>query len=255
MLLRSSRSAIFSTYSLRAATFRFGNAVNAAEKIDVLFHRQVVVERKLLRHVADVPADVFRMRGDVEAADHGAAGCRAQQAAQDADHGRLAGAIGSQETENLARLHADGHVVHGDEIAEASSPGRRISTARAAVVRLRQAASGLSSLRTSAMKTSSSDGVICRNVERRRWPLATPAATSSAGVRNRCSVSPEDSTLSTPAQRSQMLARRAQVRSFHGDSRPRQTALQHPAIRSGSGVPGTSGPRGCSAPLRPDTRW
>src|ERR1019366_484412 len=32
---------------------RARHAVNAAEEIDVLFHRQIVIERKLLGHVAD----------------------------------------------------------------------------------------------------------------------------------------------------------------------------------------------------------
>ena len=39
-----------------------GNAIDAAEEIDVLFDGQIVVEREFLRHVADVLAHLLRLR-------------------------------------------------------------------------------------------------------------------------------------------------------------------------------------------------
>ena len=44
-----------------------GNAINPAEEVDVLFHREIVVKGELLRHVADVLANLFGILGDVEA--------------------------------------------------------------------------------------------------------------------------------------------------------------------------------------------
>ena len=49
-----------------------GDAVHAGEEIDVLFDREVVIEGELLRHVADVAADLFGLGGDVEAVHAGA---------------------------------------------------------------------------------------------------------------------------------------------------------------------------------------
>ncbi len=66
-----------------------------------------------------LPLDLFRLRGDVEAAHHGASGSGRQQPAQHADGGGFARAVGSQKAENLAGATSSDNVVHGDEIAEA----------------------------------------------------------------------------------------------------------------------------------------
>ena len=95
-----------------------GDAVNPAEEIDVLFHGEIVVERELLRHVADVLADLFRILGHVEARHGAPAGSRCQQPAEHADDGGFARAVGSQKTEDFALGHLEGNVVHGHEIAE-----------------------------------------------------------------------------------------------------------------------------------------
>src|SRR5215469_4608584 len=68
-----------------------GNAVDAAEEIDVLVDREVVIERELLRHVADGAADIVGLGGDVETVDAGASRGGSQQAAEHADGGGFAG--------------------------------------------------------------------------------------------------------------------------------------------------------------------
>src|SRR5579863_7222029 len=57
--MRQSGAALFDAGHFQHVGFAFRtarswNAVNAAEKVDVLFHSEVVVERKLLGHVSDV---------------------------------------------------------------------------------------------------------------------------------------------------------------------------------------------------------
>ena len=47
-------------------------AVDARVEVEVLAHREVVVERELLAHVADAPADLLALRRDVEAEHAGA---------------------------------------------------------------------------------------------------------------------------------------------------------------------------------------
>ena len=63
--------------------------------------------------------DLFRLRRDIEAATVALPGGRRKQSAQDADGGRFAGAVGPEESEDLALRDLERDVVHGDEIAEA----------------------------------------------------------------------------------------------------------------------------------------
>ena len=158
--------AIRSTYSLRYCAALFRDAVDAAEEVDVLFHGQVVVERKFLRHVADVLLDGFRLRGDVQPADRRAARSGLQQAAQHANGGGFARAVRAQESEDFAAADVEIDMIHGDEIAEAlhqvvDFDGIRLHA--------------LSAFRIRPMNTSSSDGTICRNVV-----AALPCAASAA---------------------------------------------------------------------------
>ena len=110
-----------------------GEAVDSAEELDVLVDRQQLVERELLRHVADAAFDAFRILRDVDAADERGAAGRPQQAAQHADGGGLARAVGAQEAEDLARLDAEGQVVHGDEVTEAAGKPTHVRSAAMAV--------------------------------------------------------------------------------------------------------------------------
>ena len=73
--------------------FSFGgrHGVQAGAQREVLVEGEVLVQREALRHEAE---------GDVVA--HGPAGRRAEEASDDAEEGRLAGAVGPDEREHLA---------------------------------------------------------------------------------------------------------------------------------------------------------
>src|SRR5207249_12224491 len=78
------------------------HAVDAAEEVNVLLDREVIVERELLRHVPDVAANGLGVARDVVSADSGAAARRAEQPAENPDRGGLAGAVRPEKSEDLA---------------------------------------------------------------------------------------------------------------------------------------------------------
>jgi hypothetical protein len=96
--------------------------VDARDEVQVLADREVVPEGEALRHVADVALDLRAFLQDVVAEAGAAARIRGEQAAQHADRGGLAAAIGTQEAEDLARLHAqreiDDHVLVAEALVE-----------------------------------------------------------------------------------------------------------------------------------------
>src|SRR6202040_3477416 len=69
------------------------DAVDGGEEGDVLVDREVAVEREALRQVADPAAEVDALPDGVEAAGADGAAVRRQQPEDDAQGGRLAGAI------------------------------------------------------------------------------------------------------------------------------------------------------------------
>src|SRR5438445_8951135 len=69
--------------------------VELAGKSEVLTHRQLVVERKLLRHVADYFFDGLAVTADIVTGDPSRAFRRFQNSAQHSDDGGLAGAVRS----------------------------------------------------------------------------------------------------------------------------------------------------------------
>ena len=103
---------------MRSLSLCGGHAVEACEEAKVLDDFEIVVERKLLRHVADVLANGFRVAAYVEAGDLRAAGGRLEQAAQHADGGGFARAIGPEEAEDFAFGDGEIEMVDGDKIAE-----------------------------------------------------------------------------------------------------------------------------------------
>ena len=115
---RPSRPAISSTKRPARGESLARQAVDAAEELDVLVDGERLVEREALRHVANATLHAFGIATDVDAADQGRAGGGSQQAAQHADGGGLAGAVGAQEAEHLALLHRERQVVHRHEVAE-----------------------------------------------------------------------------------------------------------------------------------------
>ena len=104
----------------RSASFACVEAVDAAEERDVLIDGQQLVERELLRHVADPPLDAFRIARHVHAADDRRPGGRLEEAAQHPDGRRLPGAVAAEEPEDLPARHVEAHAVDGDELAEAA---------------------------------------------------------------------------------------------------------------------------------------
>src|SRR4029078_461757 len=93
--------------------------ISSGEELDVLLDREVVVERKLLRHIADAPLDLFGWKTDADPSHHGASRRGGHQPAQHPDGSGFAGAVRSQEAEDLARLDVQVQVGNGGEIAEA----------------------------------------------------------------------------------------------------------------------------------------
>ena len=99
------------------AELPIGNAVDAAEEIDVLFHRKIVVERKFLRHVADVPAD---SSGCVATSKPATLASRGGSAARKAcGWWWIFPRHSAQETEDLALARPEGDMIHRHEVAEA----------------------------------------------------------------------------------------------------------------------------------------
>ena len=90
----------------------------AGREIQVLPHRQVVVERELLRHVADFSFYALAAVGEIQAAHRRGTRGGQQQAAEHPDGGGLAGAVGPEKTEDLPPLNAERDVVHCGKIAE-----------------------------------------------------------------------------------------------------------------------------------------
>src|SRR5947199_230073 len=84
------------------ATLGAFQAINRAEELEVLHHGEVAIEREGLRDVADVRAHLLAVALDVEAVDGGVAAGRDEKAAEDADERRLAGAVRTEEAEDLA---------------------------------------------------------------------------------------------------------------------------------------------------------
>ena len=76
--------------------------VEAADHLQVLGPGQVLVHRRVLTGEADLGPQPRRLAGDVEAGDAGAAAVGREQRGEDADRGRLAGAVGPEQAEHGA---------------------------------------------------------------------------------------------------------------------------------------------------------
>src|SRR5690606_39452165 len=87
------------------------------DEAEELFAGEVLVELEVLGHVAYVLAGLDGVLGDIDAVDlHGAA--IGEQQPGDGPHGgALAGTVGPDEADELARLEGKGEVVHRSELA------------------------------------------------------------------------------------------------------------------------------------------
>ena len=81
---------------------RARHLIDVGDEIEVLLHREVLVEAELLRHVSDLAADARGVADDVVAEAGAAAAVGHQQAAQHADGRRLAAAVGAEKAADLA---------------------------------------------------------------------------------------------------------------------------------------------------------
>jgi len=99
---------------------RDGAAVDAVQlgvQAQVLRRGEVAVERRVLEHQADVPADLVALTGDVEAAHAGGAGGGPRERAEHVDRRALAGAVRAEEAEDLAASDREGHATDGLDLA------------------------------------------------------------------------------------------------------------------------------------------
>src|SRR5437879_9526045 len=95
-----------------------GQAVDAAIKLHVFSHRQVVIEAEPLRHVADALPHGLGMGANVKPVDPGVAAGRRQQPGEHLDDRSFPAAVGAEEAEHLSLLDAQAHATDGNEIAE-----------------------------------------------------------------------------------------------------------------------------------------
>src|SRR5262249_19609304 len=86
--------------------------VDAGDELEVLAHREVVVEREALRHVADPRLDLLGFAADVEAEAGAAPGVGREQAAQHADGRGLSRAVRPEEAVDQPALDPHGEVAH-----------------------------------------------------------------------------------------------------------------------------------------------
>ena len=87
--------------------------------LEVLPHRHVEVERDTLREVAHDAAGAQRFLGHVVSRHHRLARRRRKDPGQDPHCRALPGSVGAEETDDLAALHLEGHVLDRSEGAEA----------------------------------------------------------------------------------------------------------------------------------------
>ena len=94
------------------------DAVQLGVDDQVFFDAQFEIAGHRLRDDADRMAHAVGLLDHVEAVNHGRAGCRRQQRRQHADQRRLAGAVWSEQAEELAGLDAERDAFDGGEVAE-----------------------------------------------------------------------------------------------------------------------------------------
>ena len=190
------------------------------------------------------------------------AGARPQQAAEDADDGRFAGAVGAEKAHDLAAADAKAHMIDGDEVAEALDQildddlraGLAVAVAASVIAASpRPRAARRTRLRWSGATTAmSSNGTFCRLQGVRAAAECASAASSTTA----CTPPPTRMTLLTPVMRRRSpRAPRARRGDDDGDDgaghalfeRGRRVAIKHAAVMQAA-------PGGCSAPPRRDRR-
>jgi len=96
---------------------RAGHPVQLGVEAEVPLSRQIAVERRVLEHQPDRPADLVALMGDVVPGDGGRSGGRPGQGAQHVDGGGLPGPVRAEEAEPFALCHVQVEAVHGRDPA------------------------------------------------------------------------------------------------------------------------------------------
>lgn len=83
------------------------HAVDTSKETNILGNSQIFVEREPLRHIAYVTLNLLIFRADVEAYHPTRSAGGLVQACQHVHRRRLAGTVGTQESEDFASLNAE----------------------------------------------------------------------------------------------------------------------------------------------------
>src|SRR3990172_3733259 len=96
------------------------HTVNTGVKLQIFMNGKILIQGKLLRHIADDGLDLVRLFINIKSFDRRLARRWQQQAAKHSDGGRFAGTVGPQKTENLSVINTERNIVHRGKITEAA---------------------------------------------------------------------------------------------------------------------------------------
>ena len=91
---------------------RIAHGIEASDELQVLPHRQVLVQAEALRHIADLALDLVRVAPDIVTETSALATVGRQQAAKHADRGGLAATVRPEEAVDGPALHLHRQVMH-----------------------------------------------------------------------------------------------------------------------------------------------
>ena len=94
-------------------------AVDAGDEVQVLLDGQVLIEREPLGHVAGLALDRLALAAEIQAQHRSLARVRGQEAAEHAQGGGLARAVGAEEAGDPALFHLDRDILDDMFVAEA----------------------------------------------------------------------------------------------------------------------------------------
>ena len=103
---------------MRSVRSRPREPVHRRVESQVLGDGEVVVQSELLRHVADLLPDLFRLLYHVEPHDRGGARGWSHEPAEHADRGGLSRAVGTKQTEDFASVNGEVEAIDRDHRAE-----------------------------------------------------------------------------------------------------------------------------------------
>jgi len=92
--------------------------VDSGKKPDIFPHREVVVEREALAHVADAAFNPLSFAHHVVTGDRTASRRGIAQSAQHPHGSGLSGTVGAEESEDFAPRHIERNAVYGGKVAE-----------------------------------------------------------------------------------------------------------------------------------------